>query len=102
MAKIGEITTEKKARGGLKLVRVQFGPHYFVEITEGKGDVTFVVGATHHGFKADASHVNGELEKLINEFAKDILRMQWIDASRGKEGKSDTQFAKCCFHCALV
>jgi hypothetical protein len=34
---------------------------------EDLGAVTFVLGATHHGFKADASQVNGELEKIIYE-----------------------------------
>ena len=34
---------------------------------EDLGAVTFVLEATHHGFKADASQVNGELEKIIYE-----------------------------------
>ena len=45
-----------------------FGPHYFVQLKlEDLGAVTFVLGATHHGFKADASQVNCELEKIIYE-----------------------------------
>ena len=49
-------------------VRLVFGPHYFVQLKlEDLGAVTFVLGATHHGFKADASQVNGELEKRIYE-----------------------------------
>lgn len=34
---------------------------------ERDGAVTFRMGATHHGFKADASEVGGELEGFINE-----------------------------------
>ena len=42
--------------------------HYFVQLNlEDLGGVTFVLGATRHGFKADASQVNGELEKIIYE-----------------------------------
>jgi len=29
--------------------------------------VSFVLVATHHGFKADASEVDGELERIIEE-----------------------------------
>jgi len=49
-------------------VRVVFGPHYFVELhREINGGVSFVLGATHHGFRADASEIDGELEKIIYE-----------------------------------
>jgi hypothetical protein len=52
-------------------VRLVFGPHYFVELhLEEKGAVTFVLGASHHGFKADASKVAGELEKIIDEIRR--------------------------------
>ena len=30
-------------------------------------NVSFELVATHHGFKADASEVNGELERIIQE-----------------------------------
>ena len=55
-------------RGDYESVRLVFGPHYFVQLKlEDFGAVTFVLGATPHGFKADASQVNGELEKIIYE-----------------------------------
>jgi len=50
-----------------KQLKVNFGPHYFVDIFEKDGKATFVLGATHHGFMVDASEVNGELEKIIYE-----------------------------------
>ena len=50
-----------------KQVKVFFGPHYFVDVFEKDGKATFVVGATHHGFMADASEVGGELEKIVYE-----------------------------------
>jgi hypothetical protein len=59
---IREVTTTKNKRGDYESVRLVFGPHYFVQLKlEDLGAVTFVLGATHHGFKADASQVNGEL-----------------------------------------
>lgn len=59
---IRAIDTKKDAKGDYQHVRLVFGPHYFVELhRERDGKVTFVLGATHHGFKADASEVGGEL-----------------------------------------
>lgn len=49
-------------------VRLVFGPHYFLELhAPAGGGVEFLLGATHHGFRADASEVNGELEHIIRE-----------------------------------
>jgi hypothetical protein len=57
--------------GNVRFVRLVFGPHYFVELERGDdGKVSFVLGATHHGFKADASEVGGELEELIQEIRR--------------------------------
>lgn len=65
---IRTVETDKDDRGDYTRVRLVFGPHYFVELhREQAGRVTFVLGATHHGFKADASEVSGELETLIYE-----------------------------------
>lgn len=65
---IRTIDVDKDDEGNASHVRVVFGPHYFIELhREDTGGVTFVLGATHHGFKADASEVKGELEGLINE-----------------------------------
>lgn len=65
---IRTVEVSKDGQGNYKSVRLVFGPHYFVELhQENEGGVTFVLGATHHGFKADGSEVNGELEKFINE-----------------------------------
>lgn len=65
---IREVHVDKDAHGNYEFVRLVFGPHYFVELRRGKsGSVSFAVGATHHGFQADASEVNGELERIIEE-----------------------------------
>ena len=65
---IRTVETQKDSNGNYTHVRLVFGPHYFVELHRGSGDaVTFVLGATHHGFKADASEVSGELEQIIQE-----------------------------------
>lgn len=67
MEKIREVKTEKDKSGNYKSVHLVFGPHYFVDLSVEKGMITFVLGATHHGFKADASKVGGELERFIYE-----------------------------------
>lgn len=68
MKGIRTIDVEKDKDGTIKDVRLVFGPHYFVELYRRDNDeVEFSLGATHHGFRADASQVNGELEKIINE-----------------------------------
>jgi len=65
---IRTVEVEKDARGNYKHVRLVFGPHYFVELHRAADDtVNFVLGATHHGFKADASEIGGELEDFISE-----------------------------------
>jgi len=68
---IRTIDVERDAEGNPHHVRLVFGPHYFVELqSEDSGSVTFVLGATHHGFKADASEVGGELEALMEEIRR--------------------------------
>ena len=64
---IRTVETDQDAQGDYTRVRLVFGPHYFVELYREETGVSFVLGATHHGFKADASEVGGELERLINE-----------------------------------
>jgi hypothetical protein len=65
---IRTVETKKDSNGNYTQVRLVFGPHYFAELHRGTGDaVAFVLGATHHGFKADASEVGGELDKIIQE-----------------------------------
>lgn len=65
--RIGEVEVEKDDKGKTKAVRIAFGPHYFVEVEREEGKVSFYVGVTHHGIKADASEVNGELERFVEE-----------------------------------
>jgi len=64
---IREVRAAKDKNGKYRKVRIVFGPHYFLELHDDAGKVVFVLGATHHGFKADAYEINGELEKFIYE-----------------------------------
>ena len=65
---IRKIDVVNDSEGGYESVRIVFGPHYFLELhREDEDAVTFILGATHHGFKADASEVAGELERFISE-----------------------------------
>ena len=65
--RIGEAEIEKDDRQQIRVVRLAFGPHYFVEIERIDGKVIFHLGATHHGIKADATEVDGELERFVEE-----------------------------------
>jgi len=48
-------------------VKIEFGPHYFVDIMKDESGIKFVLGATHHGVMLDASAVGGELERAIEQ-----------------------------------
>jgi hypothetical protein len=65
--RIGEVEIQKDDKGQIKAVRFGFGPHYFVEVERAAGKVILYVGATHHGIRADASEVSGELEQFVEE-----------------------------------
>ena len=67
MAKIRAVVTEGDRQNGYKRVQVLFGTNYFLEIVESDGRVEFLLGAHHTGFKADASELDGELQKYISE-----------------------------------
>ncbi len=65
---IGKPEVEYDEEGKIIKVFVQFGPHYFIDIMPNEiGDLTIYLGATHHGFKARATDVGGELEDIIYE-----------------------------------
>lgn len=66
-ARIRDVEIKTDGSGRIESVRMVFGPHYFLEVRNASEGVSFAVGATHHGFKADASAVNGQLEQIINE-----------------------------------
>ena len=67
---IREVTINSNPDGSYRQVSVVFGPHYYVEIFQEDGKVKFALGATHHGFQADASEVGGELEQFIEEIRR--------------------------------
>ncbi|MEX0803192.1 MAG: hypothetical protein WD688_07740 [Candidatus Binatia bacterium] len=67
MAKIRSVVVEGSRESGYKRVQVLFGTNYFLEIVDNDGQISFLLGAHHTGFKADASEPQGELQKFINE-----------------------------------
>ena len=67
MAKIRSVVVEGDRQNGYKRVQVLFGTNYFLEIVEDDGRVNFLLGAHHTGFKADASEIEGGLQKYISE-----------------------------------
>jgi hypothetical protein len=71
---IRDVITEKNINGEYQNVRIVFGPHYMVEIKKEGDKLGFSLVATHHGFKADASKVNGSLENIINEIREKFSR----------------------------
>jgi hypothetical protein len=70
MAKIRAVVVEGNQERGYQRVQVLFGTNYFLEITEHEGKISFLLGARHEAFKADASEAEGELEKYIREIMK--------------------------------
>jgi len=63
---IREVDLEWTPKGTVGKLRVVFGPHYFLEIESNKGETNFILGCTHHGFKARAVDLNDELERIID------------------------------------
>ena len=65
---IREADVQTDASGVITNVRLVFGPHHGVELHRREdGGVGFVMGTNHHGFRADASVADSELEGIINE-----------------------------------
>jgi len=65
---IREVNVQEDGKGNYKKVSLMFGPHFGLNISEDEeGKVNFTLVATHHGFEADASEVDGELEEIIRE-----------------------------------
>ena len=60
MAKIRAVVVEGDRERGYKRVQVLFGTNYFLEIDEHDGKVSFLLGAHHEAFKADASETQRE------------------------------------------
>ena len=60
------VVSETDAHGEVSFASIRFGPHYVVEVRQDGANVSFSLVYTHHGFSADASEVNGELECIIN------------------------------------
>ena len=67
MAKIRSVVVEGSRDAGYKRVQVLFGTNYFLEIVDTDGRVSFLLGAHHTGFRADASEPQGQLQKFISE-----------------------------------
>ena len=64
---IRNVDIKTDGNGRIVSVQMAFGPHFYLEVSNTPTGASFIVGATHHGFKADASVVGGQLEKIIDE-----------------------------------
>ncbi len=51
-------------------VKIVFGPHHYINITKEDDGITFNIGATHHGVTFDASKVDSELYRAIEELRR--------------------------------
>jgi hypothetical protein len=67
VAKIRSVVVEGSRESGYRRVQVLFGINYFLEIVDDDGRISFLLGAHHTGFRADASELQGELHKYISE-----------------------------------
>lgn len=68
---IRSVNVKKDDDGKITLIKVIFGPHYFLRIEFNEEQkITFTVGATHHGVKFKANEVNDELENVIEFLRK--------------------------------
>lgn len=66
--RIRDIKIERDDDGNVVAAMIEFGPHYFVDIRpNGEGVLTLYLGATHHGFAADATEIGKGLEEIIGE-----------------------------------
>ena len=54
------------------IAKLTFGPHYYLEIYKENERIIFNLGATHHGFKVDASRVGEGLETIIHYVRKNF------------------------------
>lgn len=70
MRRIDEPEVVRDSTGQVTRVSFAFGPHYFVDVHIEDGKPVLALGATHHGFEADASEVGGELEQFVDEVKK--------------------------------
>jgi hypothetical protein len=67
MATIRSVVVEGGRESGYRRIQVLFGTNYFLEVVDDDGRISFLLGAHHTGFKADASELEGELHKYISE-----------------------------------
>ena len=62
-----DVQVERAESGEITFASIRFGPHFVARVHDDGEKVTFGLVYTHHGFRVDASEINGELETLINE-----------------------------------
>ena len=69
--KIRNLEVKKDDDGNIVHVGVVFGPHHFLDVRiDPDGKVKFSMGATHHGFEADATEIDSELYHVIEELRR--------------------------------
>jgi hypothetical protein len=62
-----DVDVEQDDNGDVRRAKIRFGPHHAVEVWKDGEKTLFALVATHHGFKVDASELNGDLERIINQ-----------------------------------
>jgi hypothetical protein len=62
-----DLDVERNEDGEITHARIRFGPHFVLQVRDEQRKVMFELVYTHHGFRADASALDGELEQIINE-----------------------------------
>ena len=65
---IRRLRVTEDPNGDVRQLSCVFGPHHFLDLRiDQDGKIKFAIGCTHHGFEADASELDSELEQIINE-----------------------------------
>lgn len=62
-----DVHVERERTGQITSASIRFGPHYMAQVIDDGGNTTFQLVSTHHGFAVDASELDGELERLIDD-----------------------------------
>ncbi len=65
-----DVEVDKDDDGAVQRARIRFGPHHAVEVRKEGASTSFALVTTHHGFKADASELDSELARIIEQVRK--------------------------------
>lgn len=77
MAKIRAVVVEGDRERGYKRVQVLFGTNSFIEITDGDGKVTCLLGAHDGGIQLDGSDAKGQFAEVVHELMQRYPERVW-------------------------